>query len=212
MTVAFNAYAQTNVKIIASPMTARPGIASGTPILTQTGSRPIEAISIGDKVVTRDRGFQMVRWIDVTELRCGADSAPIHFQAGALGDHDAITVAANTRVLMRSALAKALFGETEVFAYAADLVNDTTIQALTDIEPLQMVHLLFDHHEILRAAEMEVESLHPDRALMNQLDDMTRDSILRLLPNSDAMMGYGYGPTARTCLRRSEARILCAKR
>ncbi|MGV8950176.1 MAG: Hint domain-containing protein [Cypionkella sp.] len=202
MTIAFTPSAQATTKAPQHQTGARPGIAAGTVVLTQTGARAIESLQVGDKVITRDHGFQPLRWIGTSISESGA----IHFAANAMGTHDAVTLAPTTRVLIRNPLAKALFGEAEVFAIAADLVNDTTICTLPDSR-LNMVHVLFEHHEILRAAEMEVESLHPDRALMRQLDAETQATILRLLPNSDAFMGYGYGPTARTCLRRSEARM-----
>ncbi|MEO5619862.1 MAG: Hint domain-containing protein [Cypionkella sp.] len=189
-----------------APASACPGLAEGTLLLTQNGAQAVETLKPGDKVITRDHGLQPLRWLGSSEV---AQEQPVHFEAGALGAHESITLSAQSRVLIRHRLAKALFDEAEVFAFAADLVNGSTIRRLPDAAGLRMYHLLFDHHEILRAAEMEVESLHPDRSLMRQLDAATQAAILRLLPNTDALMGYGYGPTARICLRRAEARLIC---
>lgn len=199
MTIAFNPATEAK----APQITARPGIAAGTLMLTQTGMRPVEQLAVGDKLITRDRGLQPLRWIGQST----ATPLSVHFAAGAMGDHGAVVLAPTTRVLIRNALAKALFGESEVFAFAADLVNGETITTQADTAPRQILHLLFDRHEILRASELEVESLHPDRTMMRQLDAETQASILSLLPNTDALMGYGYGPTARICLRKSEARM-----
>lgn len=176
------------------------GIATGTEILTQRGARGVETLLVGDKVITRDHGFQALRWIGLVQ-QAGA----IRFEAGALGAHDEITLAPETRVLIRNPLVKVLFGEDEVFARARDLVNGRSIRLLED-GAVPMVQLLFDQHEILRAAEMEVESLQPEGALSRQLDAATKAEIARILPRAAA----GYGPSARPCLRRAEARMFSA--
>jgi hypothetical protein len=177
-----------------------PAIAAGTEVLTQRGACRVETLQVGDRVVTRDRGFQTLRWIGLH-----AQSGAIRFEAGALSAHEAITLAPQTRVLIRTALAKVLFGEAEVFARACDLVNGRSIHVLSQAA-VPMVQLLFDEHEILRAAEMEVESLQPESALSRQLDAGTRAAIARMLPQATA----SYGPSARPCLRPAEARMFSA--
>jgi hypothetical protein len=193
MTLAFNPTTATGVVV-------RAGIAMGTEVLTQLGLRQVETLRTGDKVVTRDHGFQVLRGIGRVTL-----SGVIQFDAGALGAHGAITLAPETRVLIRNPLAKPLSGNSGVFARACDLVNSRSIRVLEGA-PVQMLQLLFDQHEILRAAEMEVESLQPEAALMRQLDAETRAAIARLLPTA----AVEYGPAARPCLRPSEARQLSA--
>jgi hypothetical protein len=176
------------------------GIATGTEILTQRGARGVETLLVGDKVITRDHGFQALRWIGLVQ-QAGA----IRFEAGALGAHDEITLAPETRVLIRNPLVKVLFGEEEVFARVRDLINGSSIRELQG-SAVPMVQLLFDQHEILRAAEMEVESLQPEGVLSRQLDAATKAEIARILPRAAA----GYGPSARPCLRRAEARMFSA--
>jgi hypothetical protein len=180
----------------------RPGLALGTEILTQKGARGVESLRVGDRVITRDRGFQTLRWLGVVEV-----TGAVRFEAGALGAHEAITVAPETRVLIRNPLTRVLFGEAEVFARACDLVNGGSIRKL-EAEPVQMVQLLFDTHEILRAAEMEVESLQPESTLARQLDAETEAALARILPQASA----GFGPLARPCLRPAEARMFSAPR
>lgn len=185
-----------------------PGVALGSTILTKKGVQNVETLAVGDRIITRDHGFQTLLWIGRSRLDGTAERSAIHFAAGALGGHDAITLSPQTRVLLRSDLAQALFGESEVFARAVDLVNDSTIRPVAAQQSVDVIHLLFDHHEILRTAEMEIESLHPDRTMMRSLDPETRETLLPLLPNRDDFMGYGRGPAARSCLRMTEARML----
>ena len=176
------------------------GIAAGTIVLTQTGARAVENLSVGDKIITRDHGLQPLRRITASLCKTTA----ILFAAGALGDHDTITLTAKTRVLIRAPLVKQLFRESEVFALARDLVNGTSIRALSGAAPGQMLHLMLERPEILRAAELEVESLPPETSLMQQLDPQTQAAILRMLPTAgDVAM-----PTGRICLLAAEARRL----
>ena len=72
------------------------------------------------------------------------------------------------------------------------------------------VHILFDRHEIGRANGLDSESYHPGQETLDSFDAETRDEILRLMPNSDALMGYGFGPSARVSLRKYEAEALMA--
>jgi len=188
------------------------GIAAGTTLLTQSGIVPVESIAVGDKVITRDRGLQPVRWVGAWQFFNQADAAAVHFAADAMGNHEAITLAPQTRVLIRSAMVKALYRESEVFALAGDLVNGTTICSVQDFAPITMVQMLFDNHEILRANEMEVESLHPDRAFAHQLDEDTKSEIDRILPKTSATARQSLGQTERTCLQRAQSRIFCASR
>lgn len=194
MTAHFAAPAQTRTP----PALDGSGIAAGTIVLTQTGARRVESLSVGDKIITRDHGLQPLRRITASHNQ----TAPIHFAAGALGDHDAITLAGKTRVLIRTPVVKQLFGETEVFALARDLVNGSSIRAMSGENHL--LHLLLDRPEILRAAELEIESLPPETSLMQQLDPQTRAALLRILPTSAAIAPC----TGRICLLRTEARRL----
>ncbi len=192
MTIAF-AHPQTSAK-----PALLSGIAAGTIVLTQAGARAIETLKSGDKIITRDHGLQPLR----RRIASTPDAPQVHFAAGAMGEHDAITLAATTRVLIRIPMVKALLGTPEAFALAGDLVNGTTIRITPDVAPLQMFHLLLDRAEILRAAEMEVESLDPDCA---QIDAETQAALHRLLPTVPQLTGYAS--TGRPCLLRQEARL-----
>lgn len=189
-------------------VTTAPCFVAGTRIITNKGEVLIEALEPGDMVLTRDNGFQPLRWIGQTTRRAEGKDAPIRFESGALGAHETVEVSPNHRVLVTSTRAILLFGEPEVLVKAKDLVNDSTIRPREDGAPVTYVHLLFDRHEIVRGNGLDSESYHPGHETIESFDAETREEILRLLPNCDAMMGYGYGPAARISLRAFEARAL----
>ena len=189
-------------------LTTVPCFVKETMIVTNTGEVPIEDLVPGDLVLTRDNGFQPVRWIGNTVRVASGKDAPIRFEQGALGNHDAVEFSPNHRVLLSSPIASLLFGESEVLVKAKDLINDTTIRPRNDNRPVTYYHLLFDRHEIIRGNGLDSESYHPGHETMEAFDPETREEILRLMPNDDALMGYGYGPAARVSLRAFEAKAL----
>lgn len=189
-------------------LTTVPCFVEGTMILTIDGEKPVESLVPGDMILTRDNGFQPIRWIGSTLRIATGRDAPIRFEANALGTHDAVEFSPNHRVLVTSASASLLFGESEVLVKAKDLVNDKTIRPRNDSRPVSYYHLLFDRHEIIRGNGLDSESYHPGNETMDSFDAETRAEILRLMPNDDALMGYGYGPSARVSLRSFEVKAL----
>lgn len=194
---------------VVSVNTAGPAcFVAGTLIVTQTGMVKVEDLEPGHKILTRDNGFQALVWSGSSTRRAIGNDAPIRFSQNALGNHDTVEFSPNHRVLFKSSQAALLFGESEVLVKARDMVNGTTITVREDNMPVTYVHLLFDRHEIVRANGLDSESYHPGQETLDSFDADTRDEILRLMPTSDALMGYGFGPAARVSLRKYEARAL----
>lgn len=189
-------------------ITTVPCFVAGTRIVTVRGEVPVEDLVVGDMVLTRDNGFQALRWVGQTVRSAIGIDAPIHFDAGALGNHDAVEFSPNHRVLITSSIASMMFGNSEVLVKAKDLVNDTTIRPVANGMPVTYLHLLFDQHEIVRGNGLDSESYHPGHETLEAFDIETREEILRLMPNTDKLTGYGYGPSARISLRRYEAMTL----
>ncbi|TCK99961.1 Hint domain-containing protein [Shimia isoporae] len=188
--------------------TSVPCFVAGTQIVTQKGMVAIETLSPGDRVLTRDNGYQELQWIGRSGRLATGKDAPVEIAAGVLGNHDAISFSRNHRVLLQSDAATTLFGEREVLIRAGDLVNGTSVKLRDDGLPVTYVHLLFDRHEIVRANGLDCESYHPSHETLDMFDADTRQEILSHMPNTDRFMGYGYGPVARVSLREQEARAL----
>lgn len=187
-----------------------PCFVAGTRIETGDGTIAVEDLQAGTLVQTRDNGLQPLRWVGKTVRRAEGKSAPIAFSAGAIGDHDAIELSPNHRVLVTSARAEMMFGQPEVLVKAKDLVNDSTIRPRVDGKQVTYVHLLFDEHEIVVGNGMESESYHPGVEGLDGFDPETRAEILDLMPELNPRTGEGYGPTVRTSLRGFEAKTLFA--
>jgi hypothetical protein len=203
-----DAVGNTDVGFVTVTTTAVPCFVAGTLILTDTGERAIETLRPGDLVATRDHGLQPLRWIGTAEHQASGKAAPVRLMAGALGDHGEVWLSQNHRVMLSSFWAELMFGDSEVLVQAKELVNDRSIRIVADGRSITYVHLLFDQHEIVTTAGLDSESYHPGCQTIEGFDASTRDEILALMPNGDAMTGFGYGPTARTSLRHPEALAL----
>lgn len=185
----------------------------GAMILTETGEIAVEDLQPGDRVLTRDHGYQAIRWIgrrDLTaaELAIEPRFNPVVIAAGALGaglPHRAMAVSPQHRMLITGPQSELLFGEHEVLIAAKHLVGRAGIeQRLTS--GVSYIHILFDAHEIVRADGAWSESFQPGAQTLDSMDEDQRAEILALFPelrsNTEAF------PAARLALKGREARVL----
>ncbi|MCP4892158.1 MAG: hypothetical protein GY904_36910 [Planctomycetaceae bacterium] len=95
-----------------------PCFVAGTRIVTQSGLVVIEDLKPGDRILTRDNGYQDLRWIGTSSRRASGADSPVKIAASTLGNHEAICLSQNHRVLVQSPAATMLFGESEVLIRA----------------------------------------------------------------------------------------------
>ncbi|WP_372837839.1 Hint domain-containing protein [Phaeovulum sp.] len=187
----------------------------GTLIHTPSGTRPVETLRPGDRVLTRDDGAQEIIWtggrrISGARLHVMPEYRPVRFRAGAFGigrpDGD-LLVSPQHRMLVRGSAARALFNETEVLVSARDLVNGGSVRIEHGLREVQYVHLMFERHQILRANGLETESFHPGATTLEMIAPEDRAGLLSLMPNL-AVDTASYGGYARRRLGAAETAIL----
>ena len=110
-------------------------------IETKNGAKSIEDLKVGDFVLTRDNGFQPIRWLGCKETHGTGNLAPVFIAAGALGNKTNLLVSQQHRMLIRGWHAEFLFGEAEFLVAAKNLTNDNTIY----IAPQKKI----EYHQIL---------------------------------------------------------------
>ena len=166
----------------------------------------VERLEPGDMVLTRDHGAQVLRWVGRSVRAAEGVEAPVEIAAGTLGDHGAVRLSGNHRVLVTGARAELLFGEVEVLVKAKHLVDDLAVRVVEGGE-VAYLHLLFDRHEVVTANGLPCESYFPGDQTMTAFDADVQDEILRLFPmlrdGADA-----FGPLARAEVTGREARLL----
>lgn len=187
----------------------------GTRILTPDGTCPVEEITPGQTILTRDNGLQEVLWtgqhrLGGARLFAMPHLRPIRLRAGALAtgipDGDLI-VSPEHRLLVTGASARALFGETEVLVEARDLLDDRRVTVEHGLTEVTYIHLLTARHQVIWANGVATETFHPARADLTLIDPTARGALLSSAPGIAADPA-AYGADARRCLTRPEAAIL----
>ncbi|MCB5199326.1 Hint domain-containing protein [Loktanella sp. TSTF-M6] len=183
-----------------------PCFVAGTLIRTPLGDIPVEALEPGDLVDTMDDGAQPLRWVGRRTVAAEGALAPIAIAANALGEHAALMLSPQHRVLLGDPLSSLLFGEDEVLVAAKDLVNDLTIRPRPGGD-VTYLHLMFDRHQVIWAEGLPTESFLPGPQMKKAFAREALEEITTLFPQIDWTSGRGYGPAARRTLKRFEARV-----
>ena len=97
--------------------------ARGTMIATDRGERPVEDLVAGDRVLTRDNGYQVIRWTGSRVVPARGRFAPVVFLADAVGNTKTMRLSQQHRVRLGGALVELNFGCSSVLAPAQALVN-----------------------------------------------------------------------------------------
>ncbi|MBY6161748.1 Hint domain-containing protein [Mameliella alba] len=164
------------------------GLLGRTRVKTLRGEVPVQDLRPGDRVLTRDNGYQVLRWTGL--IRPGSAMAPIgpvRIRKGALGRNApdrALRVAPGQRLLLGGAQVRALTGQPEVLACAQHLCALPGIARPTG-QAASFVQLLFDRHEVLMTDGAWSESLRPRSGngpgLMPQARPMIARRLLKTL-------------------------------
>lgn len=171
---------------------------AGTLIETDQGLVAVENLKKGMMVLTRDSGFQPVRWAGQTFLPlCQQDNnRPIRIKAGALGDGIPSTdlwVSPQHRILVRSAIAQRMFGTNEVLVAAKQLLQVDGIDMVEDMSTVTYVHFMFDRHQIVCANGAETESLYTGPEALKSVGRAAREEIFAIFPE---LRDRDYAPPA----------------
>ena len=132
------------------------GIALGTIILTLDGEIPVEHLSAGDRIITRDSGMAVLKAIHTQEIT----TRPYRISADRLGpgrpDVDTL-VTADQPILVRGLLAKALFTTDNAMVPVSRLADGEYI-AKCEEQTLRVYELEFDTPHVIYANGLELAS------------------------------------------------------
>lgn len=143
--------------------------ARGTSITMADGSqRAVEALSPGDRVLTRDHGREPIRWIGHARLRAVGVFAPVVISAGTLGNGGDLILSQHHRVFLYQR--QKLVGQqtSELLVQARHFVDGEKVY-LREGGFVDYFSLVFDHHEIIYAEGIPSESLMVNDANVGRL-------------------------------------------
>ncbi len=145
-----------SIAAVSTPAANVAGLASGTTIMTLDGELPVEHLSAGDRIITRDSGMAILREVRSREVHV----ASIQIKAGSLGHtrpQDDMIVGPDTLVHIRDWRAKALFGADVATVKAKRLIDGEFVSEV-EAKTMTVYELVFDKQHILYADGLEVAS------------------------------------------------------
>ncbi|WP_102106972.1 Hint domain-containing protein [Oceaniglobus roseus] len=131
------------------------GLTAGTRVATATGWRPVEAVTVGDRVLTFDAGLQLVTavervWFDGTGAMAAAQK-PLRVPPQALGNHAEMVLLPDQPVIFEADCAEELFGDPFALLPAAALEGYRGIERFRPVDPLEIVSLSFESDQVVFA-------------------------------------------------------------
>src|SRR6056297_153923 len=179
--------------------------ARGTLIATDRGEVPVEELTVSDRAITMDDGYQPVRWIGSRKLT-GAELAaspklrPIRIRQGALGQNLPVrdlVVSPQHRVLVRSTVTRRMFQTDEVLVPAKALVALHGVEVDDAPDGVEYWHILFDRHQVIYSDGAPTESLFTGPEALKAVSPEAREEILTIFPELADPQTYAP-PPART--------------
>lgn len=188
-----------------------PCFTEGTLIETAKGPRAIEDIGLNDLVKTVSGEFVPVVWRDQSTIEnCPEELRPIEIKAGALGDHDALRLSPQHRVLV---------GPRRRFASARWLAEECggAFRVAKGQSSVTYHHLMLPRHAVIFANGCEVESFYPGPEALGAVSVAARSRLFQLEPSFARIITMAdaeryYGPLARPRLQRHELELLVRNR
>lgn len=155
-----------------------PALGSGTMIATAEGPTPIDWLRPGDRVLTRDNGYQPLLWLGSHTMprRAPAQTRPLLLAANCFGEalpERDVLLSPGTGVLLAGHELELWFGESEMFAHS----HHALPKAEAGPGRQQLYTLLFPRPEVILAEGMWVSSVHADAAYLALLPDRLRGTL-----------------------------------
>lgn len=162
----------------------------GTRIATLNGLIPVEDLEEGDLVLTRDHGYQPIRWIGsrrftAVDQPLRENLCPVLIEAGALGknipERD-LLVSRQHRILLHSDAGCLLTGEKDMLIAAVKLTDLPGVSLQRDVQSVEYFHILFDEHQLIFAENAVAESLLLGDQALKTLTHEAREEIQVIFP------------------------------
>jgi hypothetical protein len=195
-----------------------PCFTSGTLIKTVEGERRVETLAVGDRVLTRDNGFQEIRWIGQRHFSHEAlletrSLAPILIPAGSLGiglPARDLVLSPEHRVLVGNAWTQLMFAEDEVLIPAKTLRSFPNVQRIIPEEGISYVNFLFRSHELVQSDGLWTESFQPGEEILDDEDRAARLEVFRIFPELEDHLEEMRFNSARLTLKSHQCKALLA--
>lgn len=200
---------------VASEIAELPYLTMRCKLRTEAGDVPAHSLKPGDKVLTRDNGYQPVTWVGVRKIHAAdLDNEEalklIHVEPGALAENMPKTdvwVTPAQAFLMTPASHWKGIGVSEMLVRAADLV---TLPGVNEKETRKvgLVQVLLDSHEVIMVNGAWTGSLRPDPDRLAAFPKAHRKTLCNKFPDLVDEIPSRPFPSARVELKPQTALYL----
>ncbi len=138
------------------------GLTVGTSVMTPAGLRFVEDLKRGDRILTKDFGYQQLKCIGFrqVDLTRSYAQAPIRLAASSLGHErplDGLYVSPSQQLALRHPLFEPLFGRREVVAKAGDLQDLPGVEQVRGLTGITYVSLGFARPQLVLTGSMVLD-------------------------------------------------------
>jgi len=161
----------------------------GAMVQTDKGPVPSERLRPGDRILTRDDGFQTLKWIGARQLsnpvlRANPDLHPILIRQDALGQGLPLTdmKVSPAQIFLLPGEAGEGAGDPLVALPARDLVGREGVQALCTLTVIY-IHLMFETDATILVNGIWTDCHQPARVTRRERGDDQHRELLRIFPN-----------------------------
>jgi hypothetical protein len=171
--------------------------ARGTLITLGDGSqRAVEALAVGDMILTRDHGRQPLRWLGRATLRAVGAFAPVVIGKGVLGNSADLVVSQHHRLFLYLRRRDPGVPTAEVLIQARHLVDGEAVWR-REGGFVDYFSLVFERHEIIYAEGIPVESLLVNDATVPRLPSGLAEEVRAGMPGMEQSQHFGTEADAR---------------
>lgn len=174
---------------------AIPCFTPDTLLATESGACRAGDLVPGARLLTRDNGVQVLRWIgertfSARDLALNPLLRPVRVRAGALGPDQPL----RDLIVSPSHHLLSVFqdGQGEAMVMARDLVGMDGIEEITPQEGVRYLQLLFDRHELILGEGVWAESFRPTPESIAALEQIARADLLA--KRADLLESADYRP------------------
>ncbi len=161
-----------------------PCFTAGTPITTLRGQIPVECLRPGDRVLTRDNGFQPIVWVGCRklgkeELALNPKLQPVRIAKGMFHAENDLLVSPQHGMLLPDP-----GGGGEILARAVHLarLSGGQVRIARGVRSVTYVHIAFERHQIVHSAGIWSESFYPGPNALGALDNPVAEELFALFP------------------------------
>ncbi|MBY6050033.1 Hint domain-containing protein [Vannielia litorea] len=130
------------------------GIVAGTLVATSMGWRPVEALMLGDEVMTFDGGMQRITGLSRARLwngeaECPRAMWPIRVPAGLVGNRRDLVLMPEETVVIESDAAEDMYDDPFALIPAMALIDMPGVERVCPATEIEVVSISFDEDQVI---------------------------------------------------------------